>query len=247
MIGEKKPVDRAHTLTKFIIDHQIEIRELDNENNKLLKNIESRRNKVRGELVEEVLVPRDLLGIIIGKAGANIAFVKQEYGVGIHILECDTEDYKEYTDIEIPEDKALLRIYGNEKEWVLEAKNYIQFKKVSYPIEEEKIEYVKGYQNSIINDIKEKSGCVKIFVRDPIQGTHQGTIEAIGNEEALVKLNIILDTHMEYYDTHQDKIGQQRVLSKQQSKYNSYGDVFHGKEGANKRGGKGRGGAARRN
>jgi len=227
LIGEKKGVDKAGILVSFIIDHQKDLAQIEHENKKMVKNIESKKSKIKGESVEEVLVPKELLGIIIGKAGANIAFVKQKYGVNIHIIEGEDEDVNEYTNTEIPEDKALIRLFGNEKSWVKEAKSYICLSKNSYPIEGKKVDYFKGYQNAIVNDMKEKSGCVRVFVHDPVKGSSQGVIEAIGNEESLENLRLLMETHMSYYDTYQEKETERVELSKQEGKYNSYGEVFY--------------------
>lgn len=227
IVGESKPVDKATILTTFVIDHQVELGQLELENLKILKSIETKRHKIKGESVEEVLVPKELLGLIIGKSGANLTYVKQEYGVGIHILEHDSEDAKEFTNTDIPEDKALIRIYGKDPEWVTAAKSFMFLQRITYPIEADKIDYVKGYQNTIVNDIKEKSGCVKLFIHDPEKGSNEGLVEAIGNEEALERLQLLMDTHMEYYGTHQDKQNKNRELTKQASKYNTYGEAFY--------------------
>jgi predicted PilT family ATPase len=229
IVGESKPVDKAAILTTFVIDHQVELIGLEQENSKILKSIETKRQKIKGDSVEEVLVPKELLGLIIGKSGANLTYVKKEYGVGIHILENDMEDAKEFTNTDIPEDKALIRIYGKDPEWVKAAKSFMCLQRITYPIEADKIDYVKGYQNTIVNDIKEKSGCIKLFVHDPEKGAFEGFVEAIGNEEALERLQLLMDTHMEFYGTHQDKQNKNRELTKQASKYNSYGEAFYDK------------------
>lgn len=225
-IGEKKPVDRATILLSFIIDHQKDLSQIEQENRKIMKNIETKKSKIKSEAVEEVLVPKELLGIIIGKSGANLTYIKQEYGVSIHIVESE-DDSRDYTDTEIPEDKALIRIYGNNKSWVKEAKAYICLSRNTYPIEANKIEYFRGYKNSIINDMKEKSGCVKVFIHEPEKGSKEGLMEAIGNEESLEALRLLMETHLEYFETYRNKENETRELSKQESKYNTYGDVFY--------------------
>lgn len=232
IIGKQKPVQRASILVTFVIDHQHELIQLENENIKISKNIESKRLKIRGNSVEEVLVPKDLLGLIIGKQGVNISYVKQEFGVGIHIVEPSDEDVREYTETEIPEDKALIRIFGKEQKWVKLAKREIYLQKVNLPIEADKVDYVKGYQNSIVNDIKEKSRCVKVFVHDPEKGSNEAIIEAIGNEDAIENLKMLLETHLGFYSTYQSKENTNRELSKQMNKINTnYADAFYGNEG----------------
>lgn len=240
LIGEKKPVDRGAILTAFVIDHQKDLASIEMENKKILKNIENKKSKIKSQAVEEVLVPKELLGIIIGKSGANITYVKQEYGVNIHIVEENSENTKDYTDTIIPEDKALIRIYGSNQSWVKEAKSYICISRNTYPIEAKKIDYFKGYKNSILSDMKEKSGCVKIFVHDPEKGSDQGLIEAIGNEESLESLRLLMETHMEYYETYRNKENETRELSRQESKYNNYGEVFYDNGGQRDGNGQGR-------
>ncbi|CAI2366375.1 unnamed protein product [Moneuplotes crassus] len=226
-IGEKKPVDRAIVLISFVIDHQKDLAQIDINHNNIAKSIENKKAMIKNQAVEEVLVPRDVLGIIIGKAGANLNFIKQEYKVNIQIIEADAEDVHDYTDTIIPENKALIRIFGNNRNWVAEAKSYICINKNTYPIEKDKIDYFRGYKNSILNDMKERSGCVKIFVHDPIKGSNEGEIEAIGNEESLENLRLLIETHMDYYDTYQDKESENVELITQKSKYNSYGKNFY--------------------
>ena len=232
VIGERKPVEKAAILVSFIIDHQCELIQLENENIKMSKNIENKRQKIKSDSVEEVLVPKELLGLIIGKGGANLSFVKQEYGVGIHIIETNDEESKEFTETQIPEDKALIRIYGKDAKWVKMAKSYIYLQRTSIPIEAAKIDYLKGYQNQIINDIKEKSGCVKVFVHDPEKNGTEGLIEVIGNDDAIDSLKLLLEQHLSYFGAYQEKEDTNRELSKQMNKINSnYGDAFYANEG----------------
>lgn len=232
VVGEVKPVKKASVLIKFILDHQFEIAQLDNENIKMSKNLESKKHKIKSDSVEEVLVPKELLGLIIGKGGSNITYVKQEFGVGIHIIEYNDEESKEYTNSVIPEDKALLRIYGKDPKWVAKAKKEICLQKEYVPIPIDKIEYVKGYQNALINDMKEKSGCVKLFMHDAEKKATEGMLEIIGNEDALETLHDLLDTHLSYFDTYHEKEITRGELSKQMNKINTnYGDNFYAQDG----------------
>jgi len=226
LIGEKKPVDRAEILVSFIIEHQKDLAQIDNDNEKILKNIETKKSKIKSQAVEEVLVPKELLGIIIGKSGANLNFIKQEYNVNIQIIEANSEEAHSYTDTVIPENKALVRIFGSNQSWVKEAKAYICINRNTYPIEKDKIDYIRGYKNSILNDMKEKSGCVKIFVHEPKGGSNEGMIEVIGNEESLENLRLLMETQMEYFETYKHKENENIELRTQENKYNSYGDNF---------------------
>lgn len=231
IVGTHKEVNKASILLNFIIDHQWELVELENENQKMSKNLESKKQKVmKSDSLEEVLVPKDLLGLIIGKGGANIAYVKQEFQVGIHILEHEDEDHKDYTETHIPEDQALIRIYGKDPKWVKLAKKEIHLIRTFVPIPADKVEYVKGYQNAIINDMKEKSRCIKLFVQDPEnKSSKESFIEVIGNEEATDNFKMLLETHLGYYDTYKEKEAESAELNKQFTKYNTnYGEGYQG-------------------
>lgn len=228
IVGEPKTVNRASILLNFIIEHQCELIELENENLKISKSLENKRQKImKSDSLEEILVPKDLLGLIIGKGGANISYVKQEFGVGIHIMEDLDEEAKEYTTTVIPEGKALIRIYGKDPKWVALAKKEIFLQKIMLPIQSDKIEYIKGYQNVIINDMKEKSRCVKAFVHDAQDGNEESVIEVIGNEDAIENIKMLLDTHLSYYETYQEKDATSKELNKQVTKINNnYGEGF---------------------
>jgi len=233
IVGETKPTEKAVILITFVIEHQIELSHIENENAKISKSIEVKKQRIKSDAVEEVLVPKELLGLIIGKGGANLSYVKNEYGVGIHIIEYNDEENREYTETEIPEDKALIRIFGKDPEWVSQAKKVIYLQRVNIPIEFDKIDYTRGYQNSIINDIKEKSGCVKVFMHDPeTKSSTEGILEVIGNEDSIESLKMLLQTHLEYFNSYQEKDQTSRDLSKQMNKINSnYGDAYYGGEG----------------
>lgn len=235
IIGELKPVSKAKILVEFIVAHQLDLTVIDGENSKVSKNIEIRKQKIRSDNIEEILVPKELLGIIIGKSGSNISYIKQEFGVGIHIIEHNQEDTKEYTEIEIPEDKALIRISGKDPKSVNLAKREIYLQRIMIPIEADKIDYIKGYQNVIINDIKEKSRCVKVFLHDPEQNEEEGMLEAIGNEDSLEDLEMLLETHLSYFNTYKEKENTSRELSKQMNKISTnYADGGYGNEGQGK-------------
>lgn len=234
-VGETKPVDKASILAKFVVDHQCELIHLENENTKISKSIESKRQKIKSEAVEEVFVPKELVGLIIGKGGANITYVKQEYGVGIHIIEHDSENHREFTETEIPEDKALIRIFGKDPKWVKAAKKEIYLEKETIEVDASKIDYVRGYQNSILNDMKEKSKCVKIFVHEAKKGAEIGYIEVIGNEDSIEKFKLLLDTHLSYFGTYQEKETENRELTSAMKKINNnYGEAFYQTDGGYK-------------
>lgn len=68
-------------------------------------------------------------------------------------------------------------------------------------------------------------------------------LEAIGNEESLESLRLLIETHMDYYETYQRKEAENMELRSQESKYKSYGNNFYSSEdhkgaGGNKRRGK---------
>ena len=235
IIGELKAVNKAKMLVDFIIAHQIDLTAIDGDISKTSKTIESKKQKIKSDAIEEILVPKELLGLIIGKGGSNISYVKQEFGVGIHIIEHNEEDSKEFTEQDIPEDKALIRISGKDHNLVLAAKREIHLQRITIPIDADKIDYVKGYSNVIINDIKEKSKCVKVFLHDPERNSNEGILEVIGNEDSLEDLEMLLETHMGYFNTYQEKDITSRELSKQMNKISSsYAETSYGNEGQGK-------------
>jgi predicted PilT family ATPase len=227
-VGEKKPVEKSAVLVAFIVEHQCELLQLDNENIKISKNLDSKRQKIKSEAIEEVFVPKDLLGLIIGKGGSNLQYVKQEYGVGVHIIESSSEESQEYTETEIPEGKALIRVYGKDPKWVKQAVKDIFLQKVNITIEADKVAYCKGFQNQIVNDMKEKSGCVKVFIHEAEQGSEEAIIETIGNEDSLERLRMLLDTHLSYFEDYRQKEDVNRDLNKQMNKLNqNYGGGYY--------------------
>lgn len=247
MVGDKKPVEKAAILVAFIVDHQRELFHLDSENVKISKSLDSKRHKIKSEAVEEVLVPKELLGLIIGKGGSNLQYVKQEYGVGVHIIESSSEESQEYTETEIPEGKALIRIYGKDSKWVKQAVKDIHLQKVNIPIEADKVSYCKGFQNQIVNDMKEKSGCLKVFIHDAEQGSEEAIIETIGNEDSLERLRLLLDTHLGYFEDYRQKEDVNRDLNKQMNKLNqNYGVGGYYQSEGNKSQGPGQGPNQRR-
>jgi len=228
VVGEKKPVEKSAVLVAFIVEHQCELLQLDNENIKISKNLDSKRQKIKSEAIEEVFVPKDLLGLIIGKGGSNLQYVKQEYGVGVHIIESSSEESQEYTETEIPEGKALIRVYGKDPKWVKQAVKDIFLQKVNITIEADKVAYCKGFQNQIVNDMKEKSGCVKVFIHEAEQGSEEAIIETIGNEDSLERLRMLLDTHLSYFEDYRQKEDVNRDLNKQMNKLNqNYGGGYY--------------------
>ena len=234
-IGDQKPVKKAGILISFILAHQNDIAEIDSNNFRMSKTLEVNKQKAKNEAVEEVMIDKDLVGLIIGKGGSNISYIKQEYGVGIQIIDYSGEEEMKESEKEIPEDKALIRIYGKDAKSVSMAKKEINIQRIMIPIEANKIDYVKGYQNSSINEIREKSKCSKIFLHDPEKGRKEGNLEVIGNEEAIDGLKSLLDTHLSYFKEYQDKDNTSRDLDKKLNKINSnYADALDEGENSKK-------------
>ena len=127
-------------------------------------------------------VPREMIGLVIGKGGANVNSVKEQTGVERIVVD--------------PEE-GVVRVVGHAKEDVERAREMLEYAMEKLTLESEDVGSLLAPSQSgrsvVLNEIRDKAGLVRAQLNDD-----RSTLELIGTKVAVKSAMMLVKTRLEY-------------------------------------------------
>lgn len=109
------------------------------------------QEELRAGLRTEFAVPQEVLGLVIGKQGANIARVQELTGVDRIVVDSES----------VP---CMVRIRGPTCEATAEARRQLEYTVVEIPLTQQQIGWLVGAGGATINSIRDKSSVLRMQI-----------------------------------------------------------------------------------
>eukprot|EP00942_MAST-04A_sp_MAST-4A-sp1_P014087 g14087.t1 len=138
--------------------------------------------EIEDGLRAEFQVPRDMIGLVIGKGGANVNSVKEQTGVERIVVD--------------PEE-GVVRVVGHAREDVERAREMLEYALEKLTLESDDVGALLAPSQSgrsvVLNEIRDKAGLVRAQLTED-----RSTLELIGTRVAVESAMMLVKTRLEY-------------------------------------------------
>ena len=171
----------AKSLLELHISHQVEYQARMEKHQQLQNDLEETNREFQDGLRVEFKVPRELLGLVIGKGGAHVNEVKSKTGVERIVVDPRS---------------ATVRIKGSDADSVAQARSMLEYADETLPLKRGEAGCVIGGGGAVIKDIRFKSGCTRVDVDTADDGTE--CVRILGTVSAVTLAKTLITTHLKY-------------------------------------------------
>ena len=171
----------AVSLLELHISHQTEYQARMKKHQQLQSDLEATNEEFDLGLRVEFSVPRDLLGLVIGKGGVRVNQVKAECGVERIVVDPRT---------------STVRIKGSNADAVAQARSMLDYVEENVKLEPGTAGIVIGEGGKTIRDMRTKSGCMRLDVEADEDGND--FIRILGTRPAVALAKTLVKTHLKY-------------------------------------------------
>jgi len=200
----------ACALLENQLNFQVEFQSKKSYFEKLDNDLKATRNEFNEGLRVAFSVPESLLGLVIGKGGANVNKVKEATGVDKVVVDNKTR---------------TVRIRGADPEAVAKAREMLEFQEIVLPINPADIRGVLGERGRKISEIWRKSNCVNINAETFGDDNH--AIRIVGTKNAVDLARKLIDQQVaceeEMRKLVQSELSLKRELKKIDADFREFG------------------------
>ncbi|KAF4661600.1 fragile X mental retardation [Perkinsus chesapeaki] len=148
-----------------------------------------------GKIIIKFPTTRRLVGLTIGKVGANIRSVQEELDVHVRVLEVCNDSPT----------GSMVIIEGTCEDDVALARRRLEFFITKYPIPEESVQWVVGPRFSNLAALSEQTGLHYARYADlDDAGQKQPCIEMCGRVDEIEKAKTLIESHLHYREVFRD-------------------------------------------
>ena len=151
ILGSVKAVERAGLLILLHFKHQSQIKALQQQKQKLVASLEEEKKRLQSGYIEEFTVSKSLIGLVIGKSGANIRAAEKSPGV---------------QSIKIHSDSAQITIVAKDKESALAARRMLEFVQETFSVPRRLVFRFVGMGYAHIREIESNAKVTRIRISD---------------------------------------------------------------------------------
>lgn len=130
----------------------------------------------------EFSVPEALIGLVIGKAGANVNKVKELTGVDRIVVDTKTR---------------AVRIRGGDPAQVKRARGMLEFQETVLPIDMSQVGSVIGEKGKNLTDVWKKSGCIHVNLETG-NNAEQRFLRLVGTKQSVQLAQDLIETQLEF-------------------------------------------------
>jgi len=192
LIGSQKSIEMAKMLIELQKKHFSELESVHSHREKLAERLETEKSKRETGVRIEFAIDKELIGLVVGKGGKNIADARRETGVDV---------------VEIDQNGPRVVIIGPTQQSVEAAREKLEFVTAKLPVDPEQIGWLIGKGGKNFKDLQDKTKVTRLNID---KATSQ--VILVGTSTAVAAAQLYIDTHLEHRAAYDKEVGENDAL-----------------------------------